>query len=265
MLRVQPKIPLEKDEMAKPQDRTVPVKKGARQGAIASPCYFNNYVLEAQDQCQMSCVLSGHNISLVIYADDIFNLSRTLDKIPQAFQKLQTEYLKSGLEFNAETTDVVLFNWKGPLPDEIVLENSKIRPSDQIVYLVIPIGNAISHTRHLLTEHIKRRISASYASIVSAKLCFNRRYLSTLYNTVALPHILYIAPFWKVLTHVDKLKIRSTFFRFAKYLLRYPIWTRNSKLINRLHIADPTIAVVKLIEKHNQKISNYAWKQLLLH
>ena len=92
----------------------------------------------------MSCVLSGHNISLVTYADDIFNLSRTLDKIPETFQKLQTEYLKSGLEFNAEKTDVVLFNWKGTLPDEIVLGNSKIHPSDQIIlassrHLGIPI------------------------------------------------------------------------------------------------------------------------------
>jgi hypothetical protein len=117
----------------------------------------------------------------------------------------------------------------------------------------------------IIHSHIKRRISASYDSIVSAKLRFNRRYLSTLYNTVALLHILYIAPFKNVLTHVDKFKIRSTFFRFAKYLLRYPIWTRNLKLINRLPIENPTKAVVKLIEKHNQKISNHAWKQLLLH
>ena len=41
-LRVQRKIPLEKDELANPQDRTVPVLERASQGAIASPCYFNN-------------------------------------------------------------------------------------------------------------------------------------------------------------------------------------------------------------------------------
>ena len=69
----------------------------------------------------MCCVPSIHNISLVTYANNIFNLGRTLDKIPEIFQKLQTEYLKSGLEINAEKTDVVLFNWKGPLLDEIVL------------------------------------------------------------------------------------------------------------------------------------------------
>jgi hypothetical protein len=69
----------------------------------------------------MSCVPSIHNISLVTYANDIFNLGRTSDKIPEIFQKLQTEYLKSGLEINAEKTDIVIFNWKGPLLGEIVL------------------------------------------------------------------------------------------------------------------------------------------------
>ena len=129
--------------------------------------------------------------------------------------------LKSGLEFNAEKFDLVLFNWKGPLPHEIILENSKINLSYQIVYLDIPIGNSISYTRHLLREGIKRRISASYATIVSAKLRFNPHYLATLYNTVALTHSLYIATFWNFLRNTDKLKICSIFFRFAKHLLRY--------------------------------------------
>ena len=59
------------DELARPLDRTILVEKGARQGAIASPCYFNNCVLKAQDQCEMSCVFSGLNISLVTYAAKI--------------------------------------------------------------------------------------------------------------------------------------------------------------------------------------------------
>jgi len=129
-------------------------------------------------------------------------------------------------------TDVMHFNWKGPIPNEIVLRNSKICPSDQIIYLRISTGNTISHSRHLLTEVIKRHISAAYDSIVSAKFRFNHHYLATLYKTVALSHILYIAPFWKILTNFGKLKIRSTFFRFTKYLLRYSTWTHNSKLGN---------------------------------
>ena len=43
------KISVKQDETAKPLDRTIPVKRGPRHGVIASPCYFNNYVLEAQD------------------------------------------------------------------------------------------------------------------------------------------------------------------------------------------------------------------------
>ena len=77
------KTPLKQDEKARPLDRTIPVKTGARQGAIASPCYFNNYVLKAQDQCEMSCILSDLNIALVSYADDMFILP-----------ELWTKYLK---------------------------------------------------------------------------------------------------------------------------------------------------------------------------
>ena len=87
--------------MARPLGRTIPVKREVRRGAIASSCYFNNYVLEAQDQYEMSWVLSGLNISLVACADDIFNNIRTMGKIYETSYKLQAEYLKSGLEFNA--------------------------------------------------------------------------------------------------------------------------------------------------------------------
>ena len=108
----------------------------------------------------MSCVHSGLNIFLVTYADDIFNISQTLDKNFWNFSNLQAEYLKSGLEFNAIKSDVVLFTGKTLFLHESVLGNSKISPSDQIVYLGIPIGNTISHVRYILSEVIKRRISA---------------------------------------------------------------------------------------------------------
>jgi hypothetical protein len=74
----------------------------------------------------MSCVLCGLNISFITCADDIFNISRTLDKISETFQKLLAEYLKSGFEFNTDKSDVMFFNWKGPFPHEIVLSNPKI-------------------------------------------------------------------------------------------------------------------------------------------
>jgi len=53
--------------------------------------------------------LSGLNIFLVTYADDIFNISQTLDNISETFQKLLAEYLKSDLKFDAEKSDVILF------------------------------------------------------------------------------------------------------------------------------------------------------------
>ena len=51
----------------------VPVKKGARQGAITSPTAFNNTIIRGQERCKTTCVLRCIDVSLISYADDIFN------------------------------------------------------------------------------------------------------------------------------------------------------------------------------------------------
>jgi len=52
----------------------------------------------------------------------------------------KTEYLKYGVEFEAEKSEVVLYNRKCSVSDDIELRNPNIHPSDLIVYLDIPIG-----------------------------------------------------------------------------------------------------------------------------
>ena len=106
------KLPPDKGMPPIPRRQLIPVKKGARQGAVTSPDLFNNYVLEAQDLCPPSLILSSVNLSLICYADDILNLSRTLQRITEIFGILEAEYQKIGLEFNSSKSDIVLFNWK---------------------------------------------------------------------------------------------------------------------------------------------------------
>ena len=65
-LRKRLKLPPDKGKPPIPSRQLIPVKKGARQGAVTSPDLFNNYVLEAQDLCPPSLILSSVNLSLTL-------------------------------------------------------------------------------------------------------------------------------------------------------------------------------------------------------
>ena len=258
-LSIRLKLPPHKNLPPRPHEKLIPVLKGARQGAVSSLHLFNNYVLQAQDKCPTSYILSSIDTSLVCYADDVLNLSRTLQKASDIFETLKTEYLKLGLSFNTEKTEIVLFNWqKTPHVPSLLFGENLVNTADHINYLGVPIGSSLRHTRLLL------RISGSYASIVSAKFRFSHPLLASLYNATVLPHILHLAPFWKLFSKAELSKIRALFFRFAKYLLRFPPWYKNSILIKKYHITDPHVAVENFIKRHNIKIVDHDWYNLLL-
>ena len=264
-LSIRLKLPPDKNLPPQPHEKLIPVLKGARQGAVSSPHLFNNYVLQAQDKCPTSCILSSIDTCLVCYANNVLNLSRTLQKASDIFEKLKTEYLKLGLSFNTEKTDIVLFNWqKTPHVPSLLFGENHMNTADHINYLGVPIGLSLRHTRLLLIKHLNRRISGSYPSIVSAKFRFSRPLLASLYNATVLPHILYLAPFWKLFLKAELSKILALFFRFAKYLLRFPPWYRNSILIKKYHITNPHVAVENVIKRHNIKIVDHDWYNLLL-
>jgi hypothetical protein len=175
----------------------VNVEKGTRQHAVSSPSLSNNGILDAQSAVLTSFIFADLDLSLVCYADDILNLSRTIQRISEIFAMLQSEYAKLGLQFNTEKSEVVFFNWKHAASGDISLGNIKIKPVDHITYLSLPIGSSILHTRQLLIAHIGRKVGLSCASFVTNELRFNHHLLSKLFNSVALPHYLYVSPFWK--------------------------------------------------------------------
>ena len=111
-LPIRLKLPPDKNLPPRLHEKLIPVLKGARQGVVSSPYLFNNYVLQAQDKCPTSCIIPSIDTSLVCYADDVLNLSGTLQKASDIFEMLKTEYLKLGLSFNTEKTEIVLFNWQ---------------------------------------------------------------------------------------------------------------------------------------------------------
>jgi hypothetical protein len=110
---------------------------------------------------------------------------------------LSREYSKINLKFNAEKSEVALFNW-GPVPEgfDVDLNRVLVAPKLEVNYLGLPIDNCFKTNKKLLILHFQRCISSAYGGIISNKLRFNRQLLTKLYNSYALPNFVYLAPFW---------------------------------------------------------------------
>ncbi|KAK2703419.1 hypothetical protein QYM36_018114 [Artemia franciscana] len=133
------------------------VKKGIKQGAVSSPDLFNNSISTAQSKVAPCCIFKGIDVSLVGFADDLLNFSRILSSLESNFKILEMEYDEIGLSFNVTKCEVLLFNWNASQP-EIQLGSQVVMPSKSIVYLGLPIGETLQHTRALLVKHIEKKI-----------------------------------------------------------------------------------------------------------
>ena len=96
----------------------VPVKKGARQGSLLSPSLYNNSVLNAQACVNISFISKNINVSLLTYADDLLNLSRSIRGLQLNFSILCDEYRKIGLAFNTSKSTVLFFNDSPSQPEQ---------------------------------------------------------------------------------------------------------------------------------------------------
>jgi hypothetical protein len=101
-------------------------------------------------------------------------------------------------------------------------------------------------TKQLMLENIESKIRRSYGAIVSSQFHLNRALLARIFNSVALPYILYLVPFYQIFSEFDRLRMKRAFFIYAKYLLRVPPWTRNSYLIRKYSLADPCVKLCEL-------------------
>ena len=73
-------------------------------------------------------------------------------------------------------------------------------PSTVLTYLGLSNGSSIKNTRKLLLRNAERKRGIAYASVVTSQLNLEREALSRIYNSVALPDILYLTPFWDIFT-----------------------------------------------------------------
>ena len=121
---------------------------------------------------------------------------------------------------------MLIFNAKQGSAVDVRLGGAAVRLAERIVYLGIPIGRSMLETRHLLQSHLQKRISLAYSRVEVYKRQFDRRILAQLYSGMALLRYLYLSPFRRIFQNEDKKELRSTYYKYAKYLLRLPPRTR---------------------------------------
>lgn len=232
----------------------IPVKKGIRQGAVNSPDLFNNSVIEVQHEAPTTCILCGIDVSLIGYADDILNISRTLNGIKSCFSALKVEYARVGHTFNPSKTELLFFNYKVSTEDIcVMLDDTEIKPVPSLTYLGVPIGTSLKATRVLIIADTLRKVRSAYGKLVLSKARFSRDILARLYNAFVLPSFLYISPFWSCFTQTEKKKLRTIYFKYAKYLLGLPPWSKNRYLISRFGLIDPALAVPARVASFHKK------------
>ena len=177
----------------------LPVKKGLRQGALTSPTAINISFVKSQSKSNLTYFLRGIDLSLINQADDVISLSHLLRYVDENFIQFQLKYEKIYLEFNEKKSDVLLFNAKHGFAVDVMVDGAAVRLAKHIVYLGIPIGRSMVETRHLWQSHLKKHISLPYSRVLVYKGHFDRQILAHLYNAIALPHYLYLSPFWRIL------------------------------------------------------------------
>ena len=80
---------------------------------------------------------------------------------------------------------------------------------------------------------------------------------------MALPHYLYLRPFWRIFQNEDKNELWSTYYKYAKCLLQLPPWTSNRIMTSWYGIMNPNEAIIAQIARYISNIVTHPWAIVL--
>ena len=180
--------------------------------------------LHPRKRLELVLVLKGLDLPILNYADEILNLRRNVSSVEENFSVLSREYAEIGLNFNASNSEVLAFGKSVGDVRFVQLGNQSVQLSVFIKYLGLHIGGSVKTTRALLITHLSEKRRKAFGVIVCCKSSNNRRILGRVYNAFAMPHVLTLTPFWSVFTATDEKTFRSVSFRFATFLLCFPMF-----------------------------------------
>ena len=108
---------------------------------------------------------------------------------------------------------------------------------------------------------ISKKIQIGYGKIVANRGKYNRRALAKLYSTFCDHSVLYASSLLPPLNNDNLKRIRINYFKFCKFLLYLPPWTKYRTLVRTFSIPDITLK----LEILHRKISSTASARLSPH
>ena len=188
-------------------------KKGTEQGHPLSPDLFKIFLSDLSPLLEIkNCpILSNVHVSHLLWADDLILLSLDQKSLQFQLDKLSQFCYKWGIEINELKTQVVIFGKKfnnGPIP-EFLLNGEALKIVDSYCYLGVTLhqsGN-VNVTQTDLKIKATRAFFGLKRVIMRSKLSFKA--LSTLFDSLIKPIVLYGAPIWAPCSLATKLIIDS--------------------------------------------------------
>ena len=188
-------------------------KKGTEQGHPLSPDLFKIFLSDLSPLLEIrNCpILSNVHVSHLLWADDLILLSLDQKSLQFQLDKLSQFCQKWGIEINELKTEVVIFGMQfnnSPIP-KFMLNGDALKIVDSYCYLGITLHQ--SGNVNIAQTDLKIKATRAFFGlkrvIMRSKLSFKA--LSTLFDSLIKPIVLYGAPIWAPCSLAFKLIVNS--------------------------------------------------------
>ena len=219
-------------------ETTIKVLRGVRQGGVLSPTLFKICISTVLEKISGTYFSGSTDISYIAYADDILLISRTKSALSAMVSLVSQSFLNIGLSLNLDKCEFLSYNLSSSTP--LVCNEFSVLSVSSFRWLGITVSNSLALFRKQIVADSVRKIQFSYSKIVANRGKYNRRALGRLFSTFSDHSVLYFSGVHSVLKLKDLKKIKVTYFKFCKFLLSLPPWTRNRYLVKNFYVTDVT-------------------------
>ena len=189
------------------------IRKGTEQGHPLSPDLFKIFISDLSPLLEFSnCpILSDKLVSHLLWADDLILLSLDANTAQRQLNALENFCTRWGIEINELKTQTVVFGEKFLLNNtapSLYLNKNPLKNVDSYCYLGIILHKtgSVSYCQNDLKYKAMRAFFGLKRSVIRSKLSFKS--LSTLFDSLIKPILLYGAPIWVPNSSVNKAIIK---------------------------------------------------------
>ena len=179
---------------------------GVKQGCPLSPTLFGLYIDEVADYVTQGggagVDLSGTQVHIMLYADDIVLISESQEGLQQHLLSLDAFCTQRGLTVNLGKTKVMIFHTSAPVRRHAVftLAGGQVAVVDSYVYLGITFASPPG--RFTMAQAAKDRLTRGYAALaLLERQCHQAHFQEPrtkvwLFDTLVTPALMYASAIW---------------------------------------------------------------------